>query len=99
MKICEKCGEKMVYRAGEWMCQSCYNKAHWHCEFCGKGNDGEVRESMFYAGVAIHAPYSKESYFASLSYEKVLRFGLSNQDVDNNKDIPIKYCPFCGKEL
>lgn len=32
MKIC---GEKMVYRAGEWMCQSCYNKAHWHCEFCG----------------------------------------------------------------
>ena len=51
MKICEKCGEKMVYRAGEWMCQSCYNKAHWHCEFCGKGNDGEVRESMFYAGM------------------------------------------------
>ena len=29
--------KKMVYRAGEWMCQSCYNKAHWHCEFCGKG--------------------------------------------------------------
>ena len=32
-------------------------------------------------------PYEKE--------EKTLRFGLSNQDMDNNKDIPIK----CGKEL
>ena len=34
MKICEKCGEKMVYNTGEWMCQSCYNRAH--CPLCGK---------------------------------------------------------------
>lgn len=101
MKICEKCGEKMVYR-GEWMCQTCYNKEHWHCQFCGKGNDEETRESIFNPMIAIHNPYSRNSYFASLSYQKekkVLRLNLSSQDFDNDKDIPIKYCPLCGKEL
>lgn len=91
----------MIYR-GEWMCQACYNKAHWHCEFCGKGNDKETRESTFNPVIAIHNPYSQDSYFAGLSYQKekkVLRLDLSNQDSDNNKDIPIKYCPLCGKEL
>lgn len=72
------------------------------CKFCGKGNDGEVHESAFYAGVAIHSTYSKESYFAGLSYdekEKVLKLELANQDLENNKNISIKYCPLCGKEL